>query len=265
MARTESDDIDLMELLANWFHILRKNLLLAIVVPLAGVIGGVIYHTSTSDVWESSIMMETSLMSVQEAEFLFDQLRNVKPLPGLTLDQQKKVRKLTFKVVPEHSQISSLNEQSIYFKITARVVTKEMFPILEKALLDIVNAAPPVVRHRTERQLYYNEVIKRIETEIGAMEEVKSNVSGKTQATFLNPSQLYAQTVELFREKMSLEIRKKEIESVHLVKQFDTLSFEGKPSLPVLIILGFVLGVVMLSIAIFLRQFYEYVNRETTV
>ncbi len=262
MARSESDEINLMELLANWFRILRRNLLLSILVPLAGIIGGIVYHASASDVWESSIMIETSLMSAQEAEFLFDQLKKVRPLPGLTPDQQKKIRKLTFMVVPEHSQTSPLNEQSIYFKVTARVISKETFLILEKAVTDLINAAPPVVRHREERRLYYDEVIKRIETEINAMEKVKSHVSGQAQATFLNPSQLYSQTIDLFREKMSLEIRKKEIESVHLVKKFDSLSFEGKPSLPILIILGFMIGVVLLSMLLFLKQFYEFVNSE---
>lgn len=263
MAKNQSEEINLLELLANCYALLRKNVLMLIVVPMVGVLGGVIYHFSASDVWESSIMMETSLMTVQEAEFLFDQLKNVKPLPGLTEDQKKKVRKLTYKVLPEHAQPSSLSEQSVYVKITARVATKEIFPLIENALTVIVNESPAVVRHRTERGQFYDEMIKRIDTEISGMEEVKSQISAKSQAAFLNPSHLYSQTVDLFREKESLEMRKKEIETIHLAKKFDSLSFEGKPSLIVLVVLGFIAGSVLLAIALFLRFFYDYVNDQS--
>lgn len=258
MVKHESEEVGLLDLFAGAFTTLKKNVTLAIAIPLVGIASGVYYYLSSSNSWESSILMETSLLSLQEAKFLFEQLEKSRLLPGLEEDQQQKVKMLSFEVFDQNEKVNSLNERTVYLQVTARVSEKEVFQPLQQALLNIVNTSSPVLRHRTERTSFYDKLISKIDEEINAMEKVKGQIPGETQATYLNPSLLYSQTVELFREKMTLEIRKEDVASVHLIKGFNTLTFDRKPSFIIPVAVGFVVGLLLLSIILFLKFFASY-------
>lgn len=257
MEKNEAEEIVLLDVLAGYFAALQRNLTLAISLPIIGAIVGISYFFTSSDVWESSVLIETSLLTPQEGEFLFSQLENVRLIPGLTKEQQKEIKKIKYKVLEEKTE-NRLNDQSVYLQATARVYNRKIFLVLQEALVELINTSPPVVRHRGERMLYYDHLITKIEEEISAMDSVKSQVSGQIQATYLNPSLLYAQTVDLFREKMSLQIKRDEIKTVHLVKEFDYLSFDRKPPFLTLAFGGLVVGLLLVTVVLFVKFFLAY-------
>lgn len=257
MVRDNTRETSLLEILAGFFVILRKNRALSIALPLMGLLAGVLYYARSSDLWESSILIKTSLLTPQEGEFLLAQIERAKVVPGLSADQQKQIKHVTYSLITE-TEGTGFDDRSIYLQATARVYQKEVFRVLENALVNLIETSPSVRRHRDGRKQYYDQLISKIDEEISAMAQVKSQVAREAQATYLNPSLLYTQTVDLFREKLSLQLKKQEIESIHLVKSFDSLSFDRKVPLLILMIVGIVAGMLLLSVVLFLKFFVSY-------
>jgi hypothetical protein len=259
MVRPESEEVNLLDVLAAFFAALKRNYILSIAVPLIGIAVAVVIASGSRDMYESSLLLETSLLSESESTFLLEELEKFGIIPGLSVEEDKQVKSLKFKVIKNESNPAySLNEKSLYLQVTARVYKKEILPALEKAIIQFINTSAPVVRHRAERQKFYEGLIAKIEGEIRAMDEVKREINSKVQATYLDPSQLYAETITLYREKMTLEIKRDEIKQVHLIKGFDSLTIDRKPNLVLMAALGFIAGFVVLCFILFVQFFATY-------
>lgn len=264
MAKTESEEVNLLDLIAGFLATLKRNLLLTILFPLAGMLVALAVSYNSRDLFESSLLVETSLLSENECQFLFDQLNKVGTIPGLTNEEEQKLSGFSFKVYKTATD-DELNEKSIYIETTARVSDRNVFPVLQNALMNVINSYPPIARHRSEREKYYGDMITKIDLEIQAMENVKKQVAGDVQATYLNPSELYANTVQLYRDKLIYELRRNQIKSVHLVKGFDTLTVDARSGPLLAVIVGFIIGVAILCVVLFVQYLARYLTvYETT-
>lgn len=262
MAKHEPEEVDLLEILAAFYASLRRNYILSILLPVLGVVIAIVVVKRAGSTYESSLLIETSLLTENESKFLFDQLDKLGIIPGLTADEDKLVAKFKFKVMqnPRNPE-KTLNEPSLYLQVTASVLDKSVFPSLEKAIVGFVNTSQPVVRHRAERTKFYDELIKKIDQEIGAMNDIKKEINSSVQATYLDPSQLYVETIELFRERMRLQVRRDEVETVHLIKGFDELLIDKKASTILAGLIGFFIGFTLLCLILFLKFFAAYFKR----
>lgn len=270
MEKVQSDEIDLLELVASFLAALKRNLLLTIILPLAGILIALAISYNSRDVFESSLLIETSLLTENECNFLFEQLDKFGVIPGLTKEQDDQVAGFKFKVTRHDGPVLSdvnmyqLNNR-VYIEVTARVFDKTVFVPLEKALVKFIDGSASVVRNRNEREKFYSEMIKRIDEEIASMDKVKEVISTKTQATYLNPSELYANSVKLYEDKTAYSIRLQEIRSVHLIKGFDSLSINAQLSKMIIALIGFAVGFCVLLMLLFIQFFRRYYKSyETT-
>lgn len=263
MEKSQSDEIDLLELAASFFASLKRNIWITVLFPLSGILLALIFSWQSNDLLESSILVETSLLTEKECKFLFDQLDKAGVVPRLTAEQDRKVVSFKFEVSKNDGPIINgknafLSNKSVFLQVSVKVSDVSVFPALEKALVEFINESGFVTRHRSERQKFYSDMIKRIDQEIALMDEVKSQVNSSTQATSLNPSDLYANTIRLYEDKIEYEIKLKEIEVVHLVKGFDSLTVDAKMIKLVVASIGFVIGFIILCIVLFLKFFVRY-------
>jgi hypothetical protein len=264
MAKSESEEVSLLELVAGFLAALKRNLLLSILLPLAGMLIALLVSYNSQDVFESSLLVETSLLSENESKFLFDQLNKIGTIPGISGDDGAKLSGFSYKVYTAASD-DELNEKSVYLEATARVSDRNVFPALQKALLNVINEYPPIARHRSEREKYYSELIARIDSEIQAMENVKKQISGNVQATYLNPSELYANSVKLYKDKLTYELRRNQIRSIHVIKSFDTLTVDARSGPLLAVVVGFSVGFAVLCLLLFIQYFVRYMTvYETT-
>ena len=262
MAKHEPAEVDLLEVLAAFYGSLRRNYILSILLPVLGAAIAIVVVNRVGSVYESSLLVETSLLSENESKFLFDQLDKLGVIPGLTPDQDKLVRHLKFNVMQNpRDPEKALNESSLYLQVTASVFDKSVFPALENAIVEFINTSQPVVRHRAERQKFYDELIKKIDEEIGAMNDIKKDINSSVQATYLDPSKLYVETITLFRDRMRFEVRRDEVGKVHLIKSFDDLSIDKRPNNILTGIIGFLVGFLLLCFILFIKFFSSYFRR----
>ena len=264
MANSVSEEVSLLDLLASFLATLKRNILIAILLPVAGLLTGLVISLNSKDLFESALLVETSLLSENECKFLFDQLNKVGTIPGLSTGEQNALGGYSFRVYRNGSE-NELNEKSLFIEATARVTDRSIFPSLQKALLSVIDKYPSVTRHRAEREKFYSEMIARIDAEIESMEVIKRQISGNVQATYLNPAELYANSVLLQKEKIQYEIRREEAKAVHLIKGFDSMSVNTRPGHLFAMVTGFAVGLALLCVVLFVKFFMRYVNAyETT-
>lgn len=256
MEKNNSDEIDLLQLCASFFAALNRNMLLSISFPLAGVIVALAIAYNSQNRFESSLLIETSLLTENESKFLFDQLDKFGVIPGLTKEQDDQVAGFKFEVIK--NEVPNFDENTVYLQVTARVFNKDVFPLLQKALIKFINGSTAVVRHRREREKFYTEMITRIEQEIASMDEIKQQINSKIQATYLNPAELYANTVKLHEEKTKYELKLNEIKTVHLAKGFDSLTIDAQMPKVLVALIGFTAGFMLLCFVLFLKFFAKY-------
>jgi hypothetical protein len=260
MAKSESEDVNLLDLLASFMTALKRNIIFAILFPMIGVAVALAVSYKSRDLFESSLLIETSLLSENECKFLFDQLNKVGTIPSLTDEERNQLAGFSFAVVKGDAIVNiqnSINEQLLFLEVTARVYNQSVFPSLEKAVVKVVNENPSVVRHRNEREKFYGEMIRRINTEIDAMDKLKQGGADQV-GKYLNPADLYANTVQLFKEKVQFEIRRDQIKTVHLIKGFDSLTIDAKQSKIIVAVIGFAIGFGCLCMFLFLQFFIRY-------
>ena len=114
--KMNSDEIDLMELLARVYRAFKRNLLLVIILPVSGVIFTLSLAYNSGDKFSSSMMITTDLLSANEARFIFDELEKADSVPGLSSEEKKKLLGLNFDV-DQGEQIDKTKQ--VYLKITA--------------------------------------------------------------------------------------------------------------------------------------------------
>jgi len=254
-----AQEINLLEMLAKLYGTLRRNWLLAIILPVLGIIAGYGQYSLSKDALKSSMMISTRLITEEESNFLFDELGKGRAIFGLT---KGKITQIKFSVKEgkkNDSELDKLNTAPpVYFKITATIKDTSALPEIQEAIINYLNNTAPIKRHREQRQKLYNLMIFKIDQELAALNEVEKEVGNQTKATFLDPSTLFSRSVDLYRERVTYELALKDIESVQVVKGFGSPS---RPSRIIFVSLGLLAGIILLAIVIFARYFRSYYNQ----
>ncbi|HEY9044586.1 MAG TPA: hypothetical protein VIN08_01760 [Ohtaekwangia sp.] len=255
--KTSSDEIDLMELLAKLYRTVKRNILIFIILPAIGVIIALWLAYNSSDKFSSSMMITTNLLSANEARFIFDELGRADSIPGLTKDEENKLLVMNFEV-----QQDNIDEKeairNIYVKATAVVTDPSIFPALEKTIVGYLNSVDPLVETRRDRELFYKQMIQKIDSEIASMDQIKKQTDSRVMASYIDPSDLYAKTVELFKERTENEIQLRDIETVHVTKGFGTLMKDAKLPKILVALSGFGVGLLLAIVLMFVKFFNDY-------
>jgi uncharacterized protein YacL len=99
-------------------------------------------------------------------------------------------------------------------------------------------------------------MIAKIDNEIAAMDQVKQKTDA--MASYVDPSELYAKTVELFRIRTESEIKLKNINTVHVAKGFGSLIKDARLSKMLAAAIGLALGFVIAILLLFIKFFNDY-------
>jgi hypothetical protein len=99
-------------------------------------------------------------------------------------------------------------------------------------------------------------MIAKIDGEIAAMDQVKQKT--EAMASYVDPSELYAKTVELFRIRTESEIKLKSISTVQVTKGFGSLIKDARMSKVVVAAAGLALGFFIAILLLFIKFFNDY-------
>jgi len=256
-------EIDLLELLAKFFSALRKNVILTIACPLLGIALAVLIAKIKKESTHAEMMIVTDLLTEGEAKFLTEQLSSADTVPGINEQQRRNIGNLKYEVIKGEFPIITdkttlIGKVPVYIQIKAETSDKKVLPVLQNVLVNYINGAEPVIKERRERKAFYINMIQKIDLELAAIEEVKKNIDSRTQATYLNPSELFSETVTLYDRKLNYQRGLKEIESIQIVKGFGSLSKGAGFPMTYYIVFGVFGGIIILSILMFIGYFANY-------
>lgn len=258
MSNAPSEEINLLELSARLFITIKKNLLLAVGLPV--VCAALMVSYSLLSTSKSSVMLiSTTLLTESECKYLFKELSKDSRLPTLSKADQQKVIRLNMTVDSE-TESDNFNRKKQYITVTAEVSDTSALPVLEKAVVDWLNGTASAQRNRMQYERYYTNMIRKIDAEIAGLDEVKRTVNPQAQASYLNPSDLYAHSVSLFKDRTTYEILLEDTKSVNVARGFSTFT-KSKMSPVVAGSIGIAIGIALALIGIFLKFVNAHIEK----
>jgi hypothetical protein len=166
---------------------------------------------------------------------------------SLTVEQAAALRRVTM-VGALEGAVPEVDRWAVV--VTVRVTDNAILPDLEEGIVEYI-AGKDFVKIRTDqKKRTYQELIARVAEEIEKLEAVKQRIlegaySSPQGVVMMNPSEAYSRTVQLVKEKLELEERLKLVNSVQVVEGFIPLNQPVSPRLSLLLVGGFVAGIVV--------------------
>lgn len=260
-SKSSNQEVDLLEVLARFYSYLRENIFLTILFPLAGAVIGFYVSANAEDNVESSMMVVTNLLTHPECDFLLTELQKADTFQGVSPEQRAGLVFISHEIIPDPDFKGLKDPQSapnVHIKITIRVRRHELLRVFEQFIITYLEASRPAIRKKYEFNKFYTEMIAGIDVELAALQQLKAHTGPKAFATFLDPSALYIETVNLTEKRVSYELRLKNSNIFQLVQGFDALSRTTGLSTTSYILAGFVIGVAALLPVLFIKYFWGY-------
>src|SRR5690606_14518327 len=115
-------------------------------------------------------------------------------------------------------EIEKGEESTVYLTIQVQSNEVETFPQFKDAIIQVLNSNELFVRKRTYMEFYYNELLKRTEQELEALDKVKSQIDYSAKIAMTNPNDLFISGVELAEKKMDFMLKLEGIKNITVVK-----------------------------------------------
>lgn len=257
----KKDEFDLYELFFKGVEIIRGNFWLIVTFFVAGTLLGLSYYYSSTKVYETRMVVSSSILTRSYAEALIDKLNrhrrelNIKAImQSLNVSEPtaKNIMRLDTEVV---SQIDETKEPE-RFIITAEVLDQDILPDLQKGLVHHL-ANNEFVKVRVEQnKKYLNQMIAKFDEEIKDMEVWKEKIiSGeffqRTQGNVMfDPTTVNSKILELTKERINLQNNLELANSVQVIEGFTKYERPVRPRLSISLISGSFVGLVFVSILI---------------
>lgn len=264
MKEKPQDEIDLIELLARFIRMLRRNIVLisiSVAVCLAISIWALV---TLPKVYESRMIIYSDILTESYCDQLAMNLnalvqdRNFELLAErlkISEDQAATLRNVEMEGVLEGAATEA---ERLVIVVEVRLVDNSVLPDLQEGIVQYMTEKDFVKTRTEEKRRFYQELIARVGQEIEKLEVVKQKITDGdyrqvSGMVMVNPADVYAQTVELFKNKLMLEEELRLVSSVQLVEGFSPLNRPVSPKLSILLPAGLVAGLLVAFLIIGLR------------
>lgn len=258
--KTSNQEVDFLEVLARFYHVIRKNMLLAIILPLGCAVTTILVFSSSEMKVESSMMVVTNLLTRPECNFLLTELEKADSFMGVSPEQRAGLLVLSHEIVSE-SELKGTKEPigpNVHVQINIQVTNHELLRVFENSIMTYLESSRPALRKKYEFHEYYTTMIAEIDRELASLKQLKGETDPKVLANSFNPSDLYMAVVNLSEKKVSYELHLKNNNVFQLVQGFDTLSRSSRFSKTLAAAMGFCVGFGILMVILFIRHFSGY-------
>ncbi len=255
------DEFDLYELFLKAVEIIRANFWLIVTFFLLGTLLGLSYYYSSTKVYESRMVVSSSILTRSYAETLIDKLnRHRRELNTKALMESLNISEAAAKSVVhlDTEVVSQLDEskEPERFIVTAEVLNQDVLPDLQKGIVHHL-ANNEFVKVRVEQnRKYLNQMIAKVDEEVKDMEELKGKIiSGeffqRTQGNVMfDPTTVNSKILELTKERINLQHNLELVNSVQVIEGFTKYERPVRPRFSLSLISGSFVGLLFVSILI---------------
>lgn len=255
---TDSDEIDLIHLLAKGVFAIKNNFRKLFIAFLLGTVGGGIFFQFSPEVFESKMIIHSDILIEPFFEKIAESFENligernqvlIAKRFGLTESEANTITNIKIESVRKTKSPNAEKSDDITFVITIRCLDNSIYPKLEKGIIEYLRNNEFVKIRVKQRVDYYQEMIRKIELEIRSLDSLKGRLfAGKAvyaksaEMMLVDPTSIYTQIIELTKEQLNFKNSLQLFNSIQLVEGFTIYEKPVSPKLSLSIAGGATLG-----------------------
>lgn len=270
-----SDEIDLLELLAKIVITIKSNILSIIVAFVIGSILGLCYYQFVPRTYESSMLISSGILTESYSKNLVSDinklikeknLTKVSTKLGITQQEANMLGKLEIKSAIEKSDGIKEQEKS-YLTIIGQSSDNSIWPSLQTGLINFFESNDYVKIRVDQNRKYYTQIIEKIDKELIDLQELKSNISSgkmsqssKDNLVLFDPTTVNTKILDLNKEKIGMQNALETVNSVQLVEGFTTFEKPVSPKLSISLVAGASVGLFIVALLIGFKSLRKIVQ-----
>lgn len=261
-------EIDIKDLFFQFAFIIKRELKLIIIFLITGILLGLAYASFSKKVYESKMVINSSLLTFSFTEEIFNNLnlliheRNTKALSenlNLTSEIADKLVEFEAKSLIE-DRINPLKEgEKNTLIIKAKTLDPNIFSQVQQSIINYFENNAFVKIRIEQRREYYRETIKKVNSEITDLEEFKTklqkgeflqNMKGNIM---FDPTSVNSKILELTKENIGNRHALSLADNIQVINGFTAISQPVWPRKSISMFVGGVMGIAIAFTIVFTK------------
>jgi hypothetical protein len=270
-----SDEIDLLELLAKFVITIKSNFKLIVGAFVVGSLLGLAYNQLVPKTFESRMLVSSEILTESLSKTLAEDLfklikeKNLTILSnklGISTEVASKIGKIEIKNAIEKSD-GLKEEDKNNLTITCQSSDNTIWPALQTGIINYFENNDYVKIRIEQKRNYYTEIIKKIDKELIDLNELKSRIangqtttSGKENLVFFDPTTVNTKIIEMNKERFDLQNDLETVNSVQIVEGFTIFQKPVSPKLSISLVAGSSFGLFIVAVILAFKSLRKIVS-----
>jgi hypothetical protein len=262
--RKEENEIDLLELMAKIYRLLKRNKYIILAFFLLGLVAGIYKSTSSEAYYETKMIAKSPLSNTE----VLNQLQALNELQknqsytllskelNITEGQAKKIKSL----IAENTE-----EDSHLMQVKLEVYDNNLIPKIKEGIIHYLETNSYIKRELKNRMDHYQEYLERISEalEILREKEDKKNITQASKEILVSDETYSGQIIQLMNKKGNIESNLIQNQPLIVIKDFYKPQNPQKDisiQLALYIGVGLILGIIVVFSITLIRKLERYGN-----
>lgn len=270
-----SDEIDLIELLAKIVLGIKAKLKFFIGAFIVGTLIGLAYYQFVPKTYESRMLISSDILTESYSKTLVSDLvklikeDNTSSLATrlkMSENQTATISDIEIKSTIEKSDNIKEQEKS-YLTIICRSRDNEVWPSLQQGIIGFLQENDFVKIRVEQRIKYFTQIIEKIDKELIDLNELKSKIAngqmsqtGKDNLVLFDPTTVNSKILDLNKEKINLQNSLETVNSIQLIEGFTVFKKPVSPKLSISLAAGASFGLFLVFIIIAIKSLNKIIT-----
>jgi len=270
-----SDEIDLLELLARIVISIKSNFKLIAGAFIIGSLLGLAYYQFIPKSYESRLLISSQILTESYCKTIVEDLnklireRNIESLSSklnLSPTEALALGKLDVKNAIEKVD-GRKEEEKNYLTITCQGSDNSIWPSLQKGLINFLENNDYVKVRVEQKKKYFTQVIEKIDKELVDLNDLKSRIangqvtqSNKDNLILFDPTTVNTKILDLNKEKINLQNELEIVNSIQVVEGFTVFEKPISPKLSISLSAGASFGLFIVALILGFKSLRKIVS-----
>jgi hypothetical protein len=235
MDSRNSDEIDLLALFTKAARAVKENLILIILLTLAGLGVGLASSFVVNKQYESQMIISSDILTFSYVDRIIGTLNELikeedrqELLKRLKIDEETAAKIKSIEVellIRGKDEVLPENEKN-YLVVKARTLDSKVLPSLQQGLIDYLQNNDYVKVRVKQRNDYLKTLIAEVDKQIKSLEELKGNIysgaffQGSKGNLSFDPTTVNSKIIELSKDKLEYQNRLELVSSIQIIEGF---------------------------------------------
>lgn len=270
-----SDEIDLLELLARIVISIKSNFKLIVGAFLIGSLLGLTYYQYVPKSYESRMLISSEILTESYSKTIAEDLNkliregNIESLSSklkITPKEALALGKLEVKNAMEKTD-GRKEEEKNYLTISCQTSDNSVWPSLQMGLINFLENNDYVKVRVEQKKKYFTQVIEKIDKELVDLNDLKSRIangqvtqSNKDNLILFDPTTVNTKILDLNKEKIKLQNELEIVNSIQVVEGFTVFEKPISPKLSISLSAGATFGLFIVALIIGFKSLRKIVS-----